>query len=126
MKSRFFYGVFVGFVVASLFFFFFFRVVRAQSPKASPQNHVSAYGRNYGVETSEVQGSRDMATYHAAAYHGAYTSYTDDQPIYGYERARYEGYSQYGNTPAYYERATYNNSHETYNGYQSDVYSVLA
>ena len=59
MKSRFFYGVFVGFVVASLFFFFFFRVVRAQSPKASPQN-LARPGRSAWLETRQNRRRRNQ------------------------------------------------------------------
>lgn len=123
MKSRFFYGVFVGFIVASLFFFFFFfGVARAQT--ATPERRAAVY-HNYLEGGADV--SRDgysVATYnYAGSYDGTYTSYLDSRDEYQYSLAQYQDYAEYnGVTAADYEQVAYNNYAVAYRDYSSGVY----
>jgi hypothetical protein len=111
MKSRFFYGVFVGFIVASLFFFFFFRVARAESPKPTPQAHVATYNGYYGGEAGEA-----LYGYNAAANYGRY----------GYNNKTYASRvdHNYNGTAAAYQYNVAYYEGETYNGYESNPYAI--
>jgi hypothetical protein len=116
MKSRFFFGVFVGFILASLFFFFFFRVGNAQTPTASPQSRAAAYGGNVGNSSggraNEVQYDYTAANYYAPAEYHAYSSYAGNQGKYGYELAEYKSKALYDDaTSKYYEPVTYHASY---------------
>lgn len=114
MKSRFFYGVFVGFVVASLIFFFFFKVARAESPKSTPQTHVATYKGYYGAETGEAQyGQNVAANYVRDGYDTTYEAYVNYN--YNEKAAAYQ-----------YNVAYYNGYGETYSNYQSNVYYAIA
>lgn len=125
MKSRFFFGVFVGFIVASLFFFFFFGVARAQSPKATPQNRVAAYAGYYGAEAVDAKGGDAAYGYEQANYERAYTSYDGKQTAYDCQLAKYESYREYGyEGAAYYQEAAYYDGYATYDSYQSGLYSI--
>lgn len=126
MKSRFFFGVFVGFIVASVFFFFFFGVARAQTPTPSPQKQDSAYQRNYRGETGEMRYRGDVATYRVTTYDGDYTSYSDDRASDDYYLAEYGGYAGYDTAAAYKGRAGYNYRYAEYDVYRQAAYAGVA
>jgi hypothetical protein len=119
MKSRFFFGVFVGFIVAFLFFFFFFRGARAQTPPTSLQNRTAAYNvggwNSYGGNLSEVQDSYTAANYYDPAEYDTYISYLGSQAKYGGEIAEYKDHAQYGDTVAtYYEPTVHSADYARY------------
>ena len=66
-KYNFFFGVFVGFVLASLFFFFFFRVAHAQTRPMSPKAHAVA-DRTYQQASYEDKASEAGYDYATARY----------------------------------------------------------
>lgn len=85
-KFSFFFGVFVGFVLAGVFFFFFFKVAHAQTRPMSPQAYAVADGIyrqvSYQSKADEAGYGYSTASYDylANSHYGvaSYVNHTDN------------------------------------------------
>jgi hypothetical protein len=130
-KYRFFFGVFVGFVLAGFFFFFFFKAAHAKTRPMSPQAHYVADGTyqqaSYEDKASEAGYNYAQAKYDYLANHRYgneyYIDYADD---YNYESdhsdaiaAYYDGYNY--DIARHYQESRYLGDKASYT-YQASTY----